>query len=165
MDWLNRSIFTHEAFWETPMSDSVLAWSPEGQYSPVGAINMQSPGGCHVHDLQCCHLRELRAKPQMQLYGCTFCGEMETHMELRIWRGSQTLPTVHRAGVPPPSRDLLACDCLSIVGLPPTPVQRYLASFPPGPLFSVPEVVPFPNMDPSAQPPPFAMAPTSPTEA
>ena len=86
-------------------------------------------------------------------------------MELRIWRGSQILPTVHRAGVLPSSRDLLACDCLSIVGLPPTPVQRYLASFPPGPLFSVPEVVPFPNMDPSAQPPPFAMAPTSPTEA
>ena len=41
------------------MSDSVLAWSPEGQYSPVGAINMQSPGGCHAHDLECCHLREL----------------------------------------------------------------------------------------------------------
>ena len=39
------------------MSDSVLAWSPEGQYSPVGAINMQSPGGCHAHDLECCHLR------------------------------------------------------------------------------------------------------------
>ena len=32
---------------------------PEGQYSPVGAINMQSPGGCDVPDLQCCHLREL----------------------------------------------------------------------------------------------------------
>ena len=61
-------------------------------------------------------------KPQMQLYGCTFCGEMETHMELRIWRGSQILPIVHRAGVPPSSRDLLARDCLSIVGLPPTPI-------------------------------------------
>ena len=85
--------------------------------------------------------------------------------QLRIWRGSQIFPAVHRAGVPPSSRDLLAHDCLSVVGLPPTPVQRYLASFPPGPLFSVPEVVPFPNMDPSAQPPPFAMAPTSPTEA
>ena len=99
-------------------------------------------------------------KPHMQLYGCTYGGKMETHMELRIWRGGQILPTVHRAGVPPSSRDLLACDCLSIVGLPPTPVQRYLASFPPGPLFSVPEVVPFPNIDLSAQPPPSAMAPT-----
>ena len=41
------------------MSDSVLAWSPEGQYSPVGAINMQSLGVCDVPDLECCHLREL----------------------------------------------------------------------------------------------------------